>query len=291
MDNYVATPAIDTRAGHAEGPMWDTRRDELLWVDQLAGLVHRATWSGTALEVVHTYSLGMPVGAVVPDADQDGGWLVAAGHGFAHLAMDGAVTVLAEPEPDTNRMNDGKCDPYGRFLAGSMAWSKETGAGRLHRWSGTAMETVLSGVSISNGLAWSTEGSRMYYIDTPTRRVDVFDYTPDGTMTGRRPAITIDPGHGNPDGMCIDDEGCLWVALWGGGAVRRYAPTGEPLAVIEVAGAPQVSSCAFADDRMFVTTSQEGYTDEDKQRHPNAGRLFTVALPVGGPPAAQARPA
>lgn len=289
MDNYVATPALDLRAGHAEGPMWDARRDELLWVDQFAGLVHRATWSGTRLEIVRTYSLGVPVGAVVPVADPDGGWLVAAGLGFAHLDVDGALTVLAEPETATNRMNDGKCDPYGRFLAGSMAWSAADGAGNLHRWADGAATTLLSDVTISNGLAWSADGGLMYYIDTPTGRVDVFDYSPEGRLANRRQAVAIEQGHGGPDGMCIDDEGCLWVALWGGGAVRRYAPTGEPLAVVTVAGAPQVSSCAFAGDRLFITTSQERYTDEDKRRHPNAGRLFTVALPVGGPPAASAR--
>lgn len=288
MDNYVATPALDTRAGHAEGPMWDARRDELLWVDQFAGLVHRATWSGTRLELVTTYSLGVPVGAVVPVADPDGGWLVAAGLGFGRLGVDGGLTMLAEPETDTNRMNDGKCDPYGRFLAGSMAWTAAAGAGNLHRWADGDVETLLSDVTVSNGLAWSADGSAMYYIDTPTRRVDVFDYAPEGRPANRRQAVAIEEDHGSPDGMCIDDEGCLWVAMWGGGTVRRYAPTGEPLAVVTVADAPQVSSCAFAGNRLFITTSQERYTDEDKARHPNAGRLFTVELPVGGPPAASA---
>src|SRR5262245_23379804 len=130
MEHYVAEPALETRAEHAEGPAWDARRDELLWVDQFAWPVHRGRWAHR-LDVLPTYRLGMPVGAVVPTADPDGGWLVAAGHGFARLDPDGTVTVLAELEPDENRMNDGKCDPHGRFWAGSMAWSKADGAGSL----------------------------------------------------------------------------------------------------------------------------------------------------------------
>lgn len=285
MDHYVAEPALETRAEHAEGPAWDTRRNELLWVDQFAGLVHRGRWAN-GLEVVHTYRLGVPVGAVVPDGDPDGGWLVAAGHGFARLAFDGTVTVLAEREPDENRMNDGKCDPLGRFWAGSMAWSKADGAGSLYRMDtdGT-VTTVLRDVSISNGMAW--HGRHMYFIDTPTQRVDVFDFAPDGRITARRPAFAVEGG--DPDGMCVDDEGCLWVALWGGGGVRRYSPDGEPLAFVEVA-APKVSSCAFAGDRLFITTSQEDYTPEDSRRHPHAGKLFTVRLPVSGPPAAPYQP-
>lgn len=278
MKRYVAEPALETRAEHAEGPAWDARRDELLWVDQFAGFVHRGRWTGT-LEVVYTYRLGMPVGAVVPTADPDGGWLVAAGPGFARLDLDGTVTVLAELEPDSNRMNDGKCDPHGRFWAGSMAWSKVDGAGSLYRYDG-AVTTVLRDVTISNGMAWTAD--RMYYIDTPTHRVDVFDYAPDGRVTHRRPAFTVEGGA--PDGMCMDDEGCLWVALWGGGGVRRYSPAGEVLAFVEV-NAPQVSSCAFAGDRLFITTSQEGYSEEDSRRHPDAGKLFTVTVPVSGPPA------
>ncbi|TDV54864.1 SMP-30/gluconolactonase/LRE family protein [Actinophytocola oryzae] len=280
MERYTAEPALETRAEHAEGPAWDARRDELLWVDQFAGLVHRGRWHD-GLEVVRTYELGMPVGAVVPTGDPDGGWLCAAGRGFARLDLDGTVTVLAEREHDGNRMNDGKCDPHGRFWAGSMAWSKEDGAGSLYRMDGDgSVTTVLRDVTISNGMAWTRD--RMYYIDTPTQRVDVFDFAPDGGISDRRAAFAV--GGGAPDGMCVDDEGCLWVALWGGSGVRRYSPAGETLAFVDVA-APQVSSCAFAGDRLFVTTSREGYDEEDSARYPHAGKVFTVRLPVGGPPA------
>jgi sugar lactone lactonase YvrE len=139
MVTYTATAVTRKRAEHAEGPAWDVRRDEVLWVDQFAGLVHRSRWDGGALEPVRTYEIGVAVGAVVPVAGQEG-WLLAAGAGFIRLDPDGRVEVLAEPEAAvraTNRMNDGKCDPRGRFYAGSMAWSKRSGAGSLYRYDGS----------------------------------------------------------------------------------------------------------------------------------------------------------
>jgi sugar lactone lactonase YvrE len=289
MTTDTATAVTTDRAEHAEGPAWDERRDELLWVDQFAGLVHRSRRAGGVLEPVRTYRIGVAVGAVVPIAGADG-WLLAAGAGFLRLSGDGRTEVLAEPEAAvraTNRMNDGKCDPRGRFYAGSMAWSKRTGAGSLYRYDGST-RTILRGVTISNGMAWSAAGDRMYYIDTPTGRVDVFTVGPDGEPVDRRPAFPIDAADGAPDGMCIDDEDCLWVALWGGGKVCRYAPTGEKLATVEVA-APQVSSCAFGGRTLFITTSQEGYDAAESERHPGAGLLYAVDLPVGGPAATPLR--
>nr|WP_221380663.1 SMP-30/gluconolactonase/LRE family protein [Actinoplanes polyasparticus] len=286
MIRRTARAVTDTRAEHAEGPAWDARHDELLWVDQFAGLVHRARYAEGELRPVRTYEVGRPVGAVVPIAGEDG-WMLAAGAGFMRLSADGRTRVMAEPEEavrDTNRMNDGKCDPRGRFYAGSMAWSKRPGAGSLYRYDGT-VRTILRDVTISNGMAWSAAGDRMYYIDTPTGQVDVFTVDEDGEPVGRRPAFVIDPADGAPDGMCIDDEDCLWVALWGGGQVCRYAPTGEKLASVEVP-APQVSSCAFGGKTLFITTSQEGYDPADSDRYPGAGRLYAIDLPVGGPAAA-----
>ncbi|WP_249998556.1 SMP-30/gluconolactonase/LRE family protein [Actinoplanes sp. M2I2] len=282
---YTARAVTEVRAEHAEGPAWDGRREELLWVDQFAGLVHRARYTGGELRPVRTYQVGRPVGAVVPISGADG-WMLAAGAGFLRLSADGRTEVVAEPEAavrDTNRMNDGKCDPRGRFYAGSMAWSKRAGAGSLYRYDGQ-VHAILRDVTISNGLAWSAAGDLMYYIDTPTGRVDVFTVGRDGEPVDRRPAFAIDPADGAPDGMCADDEDCLWVALWGGHQVCRYAPTGEKLATVEVP-APQVSSCAFGGRTLFITTSQEGYTPADSARHPDAGRLFAVDLPVGGPAA------
>lgn len=288
MRHYTAEPAVRHRAEHAEGPSWDARTGQLLWVDQFDGLVHLADYSpdtGT-LAVARTFEIGVPVGAVVPC--RAGGWLLACGHGFGYLRADGDVRMLAQPEPETTRMNDGKCDPTGAFWAGSMAWAKTHGAGTLYRLTrdGT-VETVRPGVTISNGLAWYDD--HVYYIDTPTQRIDRFHIGSDGAMTDQTTVVVIDPADGHPDGMCVDTDGCLWVALWNGSSVRRYAPTGELLATVEVA-APQVSSCCFGGpdgSTLFVTTSQEDMSAEQRSRHPGSGLVFRVDVDATGLPAAE----
>jgi sugar lactone lactonase YvrE len=187
-------------------------------------------------------------------------------------------------------MNDGKCDAQGRFWAGSMSEDEVTGAATLYRLDpDLTLTPVLRDVTISNGLAWSADGRTFFYADTPTQRVDAFTVTDEGTLTDRRTVVRLPDGAGLPDGMCIDTEGALWVALWGGHAVRRYAPTGELLAVVEV-DAAQVSSCCFggpALDTLFITTSQEGMDGAARAADPNAGRLFAAAVGVTGTPAAR----
>jgi sugar lactone lactonase YvrE len=289
---YRSRPVTAEPNEHAEGPCWDARTGRLLWIDQYAGLVTVGDFDPTAGQVkpARTYRLGSPVGAVVPSRGLGGGWLTASAQGFAHLAEDGAVTLLAQPEADTparTRMNDGKCDALGRFWAGSMAFDKTAGAGSLYRLDPDLTVTVaLRGVTISNGLAWSPDGTQLYYIDTPTQRVDRFRIASDGTLHDRAPVIGIEDGF--PDGMCIDDEGCLWVAVWGGHAVRRYSTQGELLAVVDV-DAAQVSSCCFGgpDGRtLFITTSREGYGAAELAADPHAGTVFCAAVDVSAPPAA-----
>jgi len=168
-----------------------------------------------------------------------------------------------------------------------MAWAKTSGAGSLYRLDPDLEVTVvLTGVTISNGLAWAADSETLYYIDTPTRRVDRFRVSADGGLADRTPVVIVDRGF--PDGMCIDDDGCLWVALWGGHAVHRYAPTGELLAAVDV-DAPQVSSCCLggADGRtLFITTSQEGMDVTRRALHPQSGRVFCVEVDTPGRPAA-----
>jgi sugar lactone lactonase YvrE len=281
------------RAEHAEGPCWDPRLERLLWVDQYAGLVHQARFDADnrRLQVEHSFQVGAPVGAVVPSLGPDGGWLLAADHGFAHLSHDGTVTRLGQPEADAvarMRMNDGKADPHGAVWAGSMAFDKKPGAGSLYRLDPDGTITVArTRTTISNGLAFSPDGDRLYYIDTPTQRVDRFHIAADGRLTDQATIITVDPSLGHPDGMCIDTEGCLWVALWGGSAVHRYTPAGELLAIVEV-DAPQVSSCAFGGpdlSTLFITTSAEDMTGAQLARHEHSGKVFRADAGVQGRPA------
>ncbi|HYK67284.1 MAG TPA: SMP-30/gluconolactonase/LRE family protein [Streptosporangiaceae bacterium] len=292
MRTFQSRPAIAVRSDHAEGPCWDQRTSTLLWVDQYAGLVNVAVFDEHAdeLTITRTYDVGAPVGAVVPSAVTEG-WMMACAAGFARLRPDGSVQLLAQPESAAAvrmRMNDGKCDPGGAFWAGSMAWDKTGGAGTLYRLGPHGdLSVVLRELTISNGLAWSSDGTRMYFIDTPTQRIDRFDVLSDGQLTNRTTVVTIDPREGQPDGMTIDAEDCLWVALWNGWSVRRYSPAGEPLATVEV-DAPLVSSCCFGGPglgTLFITTSQEDMTAGTRERYPNSGRLFCAEVGVSGRPA------
>ncbi|GAB3040938.1 SMP-30/gluconolactonase/LRE family protein [Parafrigoribacterium mesophilum] len=275
--------------------MWDVRHQALLWVDQFAGLVHLARQNeADELALATTYHTGVTVGAVVPLVSADGGWMLAAGSGFCHLSDVGVVTPVGESliDPKQLRMNDGKCDPQGRFWAGSMAWAKTPAAASLYCLATDGRTTVArTKLTISNGSAWTPDGRTMYFIDTPTQRIDRFDVTADGELRDQQTVVQIESELGAPDGMCIDDDGCLWVALWGGNAVHRYSAQGELLAVVTV-DAPQVSSCAFggADCRtLFITTSQEGYDQAASECHPLAGRVFRVELDTTGPDVAPFR--
>lgn len=279
----IAEPCSPVRVEHAEGPFW--YGDRLGWVDIMAGHLWLAAFDGTALTDPRMYDVGRPLGAAVPRAE--GGWLLAAGTGFASLDEDGTVTPLTGDLADTAtiRMNDGKCDPAGRFWAGTMAYDESPGAGALYVFDGT-VRTVLANVTISNGLGWSPDRRTMYYIDTPTGHVDAFDYDPaTGGVTGRRHVVRVGGGH--PDGMHVDDEGFLWVALWGGGAVHRYDPSGRLTATVRLP-VTNVSSCCFGGpDRstLFITTSQQGLSPERRAAEPDAGRVFRVDAGVSGPPA------
>jgi sugar lactone lactonase YvrE len=293
MPEFVASIVHDVPAEHAEGPLWDPRSRTLLWVDQFVGLIHQATFDREAfrLAVTRTFEVGAPVGAVVPRDGDGGGWMLAAGNGFRSLGEDGAVAIVAEvlsgDEP-VLRMNDGKCDPNGTFWAGSMAWAKTAGAGFLYQLSPEGVTTRLSDLTISNGLAWAADGGTMYFIDTPTQEVRSFRFDDAGFPEYERTVVAIPAEHGFPDGMTIDDDGCIWVALWGGHAVHRYSPDGELLATVAV-DAPQVSSCTFGGpDRstLFITTSREGYGPAEVSAHPHAGKIFAVDVGVTGPAAA-----
>jgi len=275
----------------AEGPSWDPARRRLVWVDIPAGVVHLLD---PASGDDRRLCVGQPVGAAVPDA-RGGGFALAVRDGFARLEADGTFEVVFDLSAAGSRMNDGKCAPDGSFWAGTMregatadaVSSGETPAdGTLYRlapaWAG--VEPVLGGLGISNGLAWSADGRQMYFIDTATRRVDVFDAEP-GTarLANRRPVVEVPPGSGNPDGMAIDEEGCLWVALAHAGRVQRYRPDGTPDTVVEVP-VPQVTSCCFGGDRgdvLFVTTGRRGAEPQD----PLAGGVFACSPGVAGPPA------
>jgi sugar lactone lactonase YvrE len=216
---------------------------------------------------------------------RDGGAVIAVERGFTLEDADGALTSMDQVWSDPGvRMNEGGCDPDGRFWCGSMAYDQTPGAASLYRLDPDGrVHTVLTGVTISNGLEWSPDGSFAYYDDTATHRVDVFDYDRDTGLTARRPFVQL-PDDGNPDGLTVDAEGGVWVALFGSGVVHRYTPAGVLDVVVEVP-TPQVTACTFGGprlDQLFITTSREGMGPDDD---PLAGSLFLADVGVTGRPA------
>ncbi|MGN6403112.1 SMP-30/gluconolactonase/LRE family protein [Sinomonas sp.] len=267
---------------HGEGPCWDPAGQRMLIVDMLAGAVVDLS----SLESPRRYEVGSPVAAVVRPR-VGGGFAVATEHGFALFDENFALErSLPEVVDDGGvRLNEGGCDSRGRFYCGSMAYDETPGAGTLYRLEpdGT-VSTALEGVTISNGLQWSHDGTLAYYIDTPTKRVDVFDFdASDGSFHNRRPRVELGGDvAGVPDGMAIDDDGGLWVALWGGGAVRRYDADGRLTEVVEVPGVTHTSAAAFGGpdlDTLYITSSRQ-HLPEDAE--PEAGAVFAVKHGIRG---------
>jgi sugar lactone lactonase YvrE len=288
-----ASPAGASPAEHGEGPIWDAAAQELVWVDITAGLVRRGRVSGDDVLDVAAHRGGDTVGFAVPAAA--GGWLLGAGGGISRLTADGQAGVLLEltgeggaEDAGGTRMNDGGCDRAGRFFGGTMAFDERPGAGALYclDLDGT-VRTVLGGLTVSNGLGWSPDDRTVYLSDSGAGTVSAFDYDLDtGTFGPRRVLLDLtDDPDGVADGLTVDDEGCLWTALWGGGQVRRYSPDGEQLAVVDVPGVSHTTSCAFAGDLLVISTSRHGLDDDARAAQPDAGRLFTVRPGVSGPPA------
>jgi sugar lactone lactonase YvrE len=214
-----------------------------------------------------------------------GGAIIGVERGFALEDADGTLTHLGALWTDNHvRMNEGGCDPDGRFYCGSMAYDQKPGAGALYRLDPAgSVHVVLEHVTVSNGLEWSPDGSRAYYNDTPTHRITVFDYDRESGLTGRRPFAEIPAEIGRPDGLTVDEQGGVWVALSGGGAVRRYTADGVLDEVVEVP-VRKVTACTFGGprlDQMFITTSREGL---EPGADPLAGSLFRVVVGVTGLP-------
>ena len=266
-------------AYHGEGPVWSERWGGLRWVDMLAGDILSLGADGT----IDRHHVGSVAAALRPR--RRGGAVIGVERGFALEEADGTIRHLDELWSDTNvRMNEGGCDPDGRFYCGSMAYDQEPGAGTLYRLDPDgSVHVVLENVTISNGLEWSPDSTRAYYNDTLTRRIDIFDYDGESGFGGRRPFAEVPAEAGLPDGLTVDEEGGVWVALYGGAAVRRYTPEGALDVVIEVP-TKQVTACTFGGsglDQLFITTSQE---DLEPGEDPLAGSLFRTAVGVAGLP-------
>jgi sugar lactone lactonase YvrE len=290
------TMISDEAAELGEGPRLDGRTGEVVWVDILAGRLYRCAWDGGRLRTIAVIEVGRHLGAVAPVDAPGGGWVAAAGQGFAHVAEDGTVTVLAEPEAHQHgrtRMNDGACDPQGRFWAGSMAYDERPGAGTLYRMDHDGTVTAMvHGVTISNGLGWSPDGTTMYYADSGAGTVDAFDFDGVGGDLERRRTLVRCDGPAVPDGLWVDDEGCLWVAMWGGGEVRRYAPDGGLVHASPLPVSRPTACCFVGQDRdtLIITSARSGLSAEALAREPAAGRVMAIDAGATGPAATPYRP-
>ena len=278
--------AIDAGALLGEGPRWDAAAGRLLWVDIEGRALHLFD---PGLDEDRAIQLDNRVGSAAPTAD--GGVLVALADRLAvvELETESVRTLVEIPHGDELRLNDGACDPAGRFWFGSVALDFAPGAAALYRYSGEGgLDRMLEGVTISNGLGWSRDGGTMYYVDSMAYRVDAFDFDlATGAISDRRPLIVIERGGGIPDGLAVDDEGGIWLALWGKASIRRYSPNGELDRVLDVP-ADNVTACCFggADGRsLYVTSASVDLSEEKRRARPLAGSVFVTELDVSGPPA------
>lgn len=264
---------------HGEGPFWDPRRGVLVLVDMLRGALVEVDADGATTR----HELGGVTAAL--RARAAGGYVLADERGFRLL--DDTFAPLGPSTPaftdERLRMNDGGCDPQGRFYCGSLAYDEAPGAGTLWRFDPDhSIHPVLGHLTIANGLQWTADGRTVLHIDTPTRRIDRYDFDPvSGAFTGRRPFAELEDGVGYPDGMAIDEDDGVWVALWGGAAVRHYTADGVLADEIAV-GAKDVTACTFGGPQgstLFITTSRRDRGDLDG---PEAGAVFAVETGVRG---------
>jgi sugar lactone lactonase YvrE len=274
-----AEQITDSITYHAEGPIW---LDRLRFVDMFAGDVLTLEKNGS-ISRQHVSSM---LAALRPRAA--GGFVYAIERGFA---IDSGIGTTVEPaseplwETSGIRMNEGSCAPDGAFFAGSMAKDKASPIAALYRFEGSTVTTVLTGITISNGIGWSPSGELAYYVDTPTCRVDMFDAMPSAPwLAERRPfAAPAKNGPGKPDGLTVDSEGGVWVALYGGSAVHRYDSSGALSEVIEIP-VRLVTSCCFGGEDLsdlYITTSRENLSPDEE---PNAGSIFRVRTGTRGLP-------
>ncbi|MBK6901933.1 MAG: SMP-30/gluconolactonase/LRE family protein [Saprospirales bacterium] len=285
MNTQQAVLEYQIAAQLGEGPFWNHQTRELYWVDIEGKLLHIYD---PVIRTDRTFPMPSRIGTVVPAGAEEA--LVALKDGIYKIntrtAMISLFCSLEADLPD-NRFNDGKCDPAGRLWVGSMDLGTTRPTGALYRIDPDGKATkMLDSITISNGIAWTSDQKTMYYIDTPTRQIRAYDYDhASGDISNERVAVEVPRALGHPDGMAIDEEDKLWVGIWGGHCVARFDPrTGQLLSRIEVP-ALNVTSCAFGGanlDTLYITTASTDMTEEEQLAYPIAGALFKAVPGVRG---------
>ncbi|MGE7935429.1 SMP-30/gluconolactonase/LRE family protein [Bacillus paramycoides] len=278
---------VDAKACLGEGPCWNKKKQILYWVDIIEKKLCLYNPANNTNRVI---TLDQQIGCVVPCLDSV--VLLAMERGFYSLNLNTEkLTHIYDPEPNLlkNRFNDGKCDPAGRFWAGTTDLYGISGAGSLYCLNNNySVEKKVSHVNTSNGLAWSPDYAYLYFIDTPTKKVVRYHYDiHTGVISNPTDVITFPENDGLPDGMTIDEEGCLWIAHWGGSKITRWNPlTGEQILSIPIP-ALYVTSCTFGGSNLtdlYITTARTRMTDEELKQYPHAGGIFRIQTNVKGCP-------
>ncbi len=279
----TAARLLHAQARLGEGALWDTSEQALWWVDITGRQLHRHVPASGGSQ---SWAMPTTIGTVVTRAG--GGVVVALKNTIAAFAPDTAtLTTIAGIDQSDQRFNDGKCDPVGRLWVGTVAQDERPGVAALYRLgSEGGLNAQVAGITISNGIVWSRDGRTCWYIDTPTRRVDAFDYdVATGRLSDRRVAVRFPDGAGFPDGMAIDEHDRLWVAMWDGGGVLHCDPrSGRILSRLVVPGARNITSCAFGGaglDQLYITSARG---DAHDPAFPDAGDLFVAQPGVRGVP-------
>lgn len=262
-----------------EGPVWDAAIGVIWWVDIMKGEIHRYDPKTALHELCAT---GQMAGSIA--LRKDGGLIAAMEHGFYFIDFKNRLlAAISDPERHLhgNRFNDGKCDPAGRFWAGTMSMRDEPTAGTLYRLDNDLSVTgEITGVGCSNGLAWSADGNTFYFIDSLAHDVKAFDYdAKTSIMSNSRTIVQISPEMGYPDGMTIDNDGMLWIALWDGWKIIRCDPGNGKLLHEIILPVSRVTSCTFGGPGLtdlYITTARTGLSDEELKKQPLAGCLFVV---------------
>jgi sugar lactone lactonase YvrE len=281
------TCVADTKCILGEGPVWDDRAQVLYWVDIKAPAIWRFDPKTGATK---SWSMPHRVGAIA--LREQGGLVAAIKPGFALIDLDtNKIDIIARPEPEApdNRLNDGACDAMGRFWAGSMDDNEAAPTGHLYRLNpDRSVARFEAGFVVTNGIRWSNDNTRMYFVDSAQRTIWCYDFDlATGTPGQRSIFAQLNEADGYPDGLCIDAEDGVWGAHWAGGRLTRYRPDGSKERTIAIP-APNVTCCCFGGanlDTLYITTARVGLSDEQLASAPLAGGLFTVTgLGVHGKP-------
>ena len=257
----------------------DGRTGELLWVDMIGGSFHLGRYADDVLATTFSARVGDRIGMVAPLEEPGAGWVVAAGSQLLHVDAAGTSRVLLDDitPDDTHPLNDGICSPDGSLWVGSQSGRRDPTSALYRIGTDLSVTTELTGVTVSNGIAFNADGTTLYYIDTlPHRRLEAFDVH-GGTLHNRRTIAVLDGA--NPDGLALDDTGCVWVAMWDGHEVRRVSPDGEIVGVVEVP-VPRPTAVALTDGRLFVTTASMGLDPVPA----GSGRIFAAQVDASAPP-------